>query len=195
MSKSLGNAIGIHEPPLEMYGKIMSISDQMMWRYYELLTDVQVAEIEKMKSGTHPMSAKKDLAQRIVADFHSVDAAVKAAEDWAKQFQKEEVPTSLELVRIPLGRVNAANSRELRDEDSYFPLDDPKLPGIRLVWFNKILVEAGLAASGTEASRKIKENVVRINDKIVNQPVMTVLLDAEKVVRLGKRMKRILIFE
>jgi tyrosyl-tRNA synthetase len=195
MSKSLGNAIGIHEPPLEMYGKIMSISDQMMWRYYELLTDVQVAEIEKMKSGTHPMAAKKDLAQRIVADFHSVDAAVKAAEDWAKQFQKEEVPTSLELVRIPLGRVNAANSRELRDEDSYFPLDDPKLPGIRLVWFNKILVEAGLAASGTEASRKIKENVVRINDKIVNQPVMTVLLDAEKVVRLGKRMKRILIFE
>jgi tyrosyl-tRNA synthetase len=141
------------------------------------------------------MAAKKDLAQRIVADFHSVDAAVKAAEDWAKQFQKEEVPTSLELVRIPLGRVNAANSRELRDEDSYFPLDDPKLPGIRLVWFNKILVEAGLAASGTEASRKIKENVVRINDKIVNQPVMTVLLDAEKVVRLGKRMKRILIFE
>jgi tyrosyl-tRNA synthetase len=195
MSKSLGNAIGIHEPPLEMYGKIMSISDQMMWRYYELLTDVQVAEIEKMKSGTHPMAAKKDLAQRIVADFHSVDAAVKAAEDWAKQFQKQEVPTSLELVRIPLGRVNAANSRELRDEDSYFPLDNPKLPGIRLVWFNKILVEAGLAASGTEASRKIKENVVRINDKIVNQPVMTVLLDAEKVVRLGKRMKRILIFE
>jgi tyrosyl-tRNA synthetase len=195
MSKSLGNAIGIHEPPLEMYGKIMSISDQMMWRYYELLTDVQLAEIEKMKSGTHPMAAKKDLAQRIVADFHSVDAAVKAAEDWAKQFQKQEVPTSLELVRIPLGRVNAANSRELRDEDSYFPLDNPKLPGIRLVWFNKILVEAGLAASGTEASRKIKENVVRINDKIVNQPVMTVLLDAEKVVRLGKRMKRILIFE
>jgi tyrosyl-tRNA synthetase len=195
MSKSLGNAIGIHEPPLEMYGKIMSISDQMMWRYYELLTDVQVAEIEKMKSGTHPMAAKKELAHRIVANFHSVDAAAKAAEDWAKQFQKEEVPTSLELVRIPLGRVNAANSRELRDEDSYFPLDDPKLPGIRLVWFNKILVEAGLAASGTEASRKIKENVVRINDKIVNQPVMTVLLDAEKVVRLGKRMKRILIFE
>src|SRR5579864_5758843 len=195
MSKSLGNAIGIHEPPLEMYGKVMSISDEMMWRYYELLTDVQVADIEKMRRETHPMQAKKELARRIVADFHSVDAAVKAAEDWAKQFQKDEVPSSVELARIPLERVNAAGARELLNENSYFPLDDPKLPGIKLVWLNKILVEAGLAASGTEASRKIKENVVRINDRIVNQMVMTVLLDAEKVVRLGKRMKRILIFE
>ena len=94
MSKSLGNAIGIHEPPLEMYGKIMSISDGMMWRYYELLTDVQVADIEKMKTATHPMAAKKDLARRIVADFHSAEAAVQAGEDWAKQFQKDEVPSS-----------------------------------------------------------------------------------------------------
>src|SRR6476661_2324926 len=155
MSKSLGNAIGIQEPPLEMYGKVMSISDQMMWRFYELLTDVQVAEIETMKREAHPMQAKKDLARRIVADFHSAEAAAKAGEDWAKQFQKDQVPSSVELVRIPLDRVNAASSRELADEESYFPLDNPKLPGIRLVWFNKILVEAGLAASGTEASRKI----------------------------------------
>src|ERR1700719_2045758 len=70
MSKSLGNAIGIHDPPLEMYGKMMSISDEMMWRYYELLTDVQVADIEKMKREVHPMQAKKDLARRIVSDFH-----------------------------------------------------------------------------------------------------------------------------
>src|SRR5579871_892860 len=101
MSKSLGNAIGIHEPPLEMYGKIMSISDEMMWRYYELLTDVQIPEIEKMKrdaaSGvSHPMTLKKDLARRIVADFHSAEAATKAADDWAKQFQKDEVPDSVE---------------------------------------------------------------------------------------------------
>src|SRR6266852_6111387 len=75
MSKSLNNAIGIHEPPLEMYGKIMSISDQMMWRYHELLTDVSVADIDKMKRESHPMQAKKDLARRIVADFHSGEAA------------------------------------------------------------------------------------------------------------------------
>src|SRR5450432_387421 len=98
MSKSYGNAIGIQEPPLEMYGKIMSISDQMMWRYYELLTDVQLPEIEKMKSELHPMEAKKDLGRRIVTDFHSAEAAVKAAEDWAKQFQKDEVPQDAEEV-------------------------------------------------------------------------------------------------
>ncbi len=68
MSKSLGNAIGINEPPLEIYGKIMSISDDMMWRYYELLTDVQIADIEKMKRESHPMEAKKDLACQAVPE-------------------------------------------------------------------------------------------------------------------------------
>src|ERR1700756_5281444 len=81
MSKSYGNAIGIKEPPLEMYGKLMSISDEMMWRYYELLTDVQMSEIEQMKREAHPMQPKKDLAARIVKDFHSADASAKAAED------------------------------------------------------------------------------------------------------------------
>src|SRR5271169_5721613 len=102
MSKSLGNAIGIHEPPLEMYGKVMSISDEMMWRYYELLTDLQVADIEKMKRETHPMQAKKELARRIVEDFHSAEAAVKAAEDWGKQFQKNQVPEDVVQVDITL---------------------------------------------------------------------------------------------
>src|ERR1700756_3823746 len=105
MSKSRGNAIGIHEPPLEMYGKLMSISDEMMWRYYELLTDVQVADIEKMKRDTHPMQAKKDLARRIVTDFHSPEAASKAGEDWAKQFQKDQVPESAEEVFITLAEI------------------------------------------------------------------------------------------
>src|SRR5437899_10007411 len=81
MSKSMGNAIGIHELPLEMYGKIMSISDEMMWRYYELLTDISIAEIENLKQLQHPMKSKKDLARRIVADFHSTEAADKAGED------------------------------------------------------------------------------------------------------------------
>jgi tyrosyl-tRNA synthetase len=98
MSKSLGNAIGIQEAPLEMYGKIMSISDEMMWRYYELLTDVQVPEIEKMKRESHPMQSKKDLARIIVKDFHSQEAAEKAEEDWAKQFQKGGVPEDIEEV-------------------------------------------------------------------------------------------------
>src|ERR1700751_1584579 len=100
MSKSLGNAVGIHEAPLEMYGKIMSISDEMMWRYYELLTDVSLPEIEKMKSDSHPMQAKKELARRIVADFHSAEAAAKAGEDWAKQFQKDQVPEDAEEISV-----------------------------------------------------------------------------------------------
>src|ERR1700694_5939088 len=116
MSKSLGNAIGIHEPPLEMYGKIMSISDEMIWRYYELLTDVQVADIEKIKRGTHPMQAKKELARRIVADFHSSGAASKAAEDWAKQFQTRETPDTVEKVTIDLDSVvGASNWEEIQD--------------------------------------------------------------------------------
>ena len=78
MSKSLGNYIGITEPPEVMFRKVMQISDELMWRYYELLTDVQLPEIEKMKAESHPMEAKKDLARRIVTDFHSADAAPKA---------------------------------------------------------------------------------------------------------------------
>src|SRR5437899_2869082 len=100
MSKSLGNAIGIQERPLDMYGKLMSISDAMMWRYYELLTDISIADIDKMKRESHPMQAKKKLAWRIVADFHSPETADKAAEDWTKQFQKHEAPADVDEIRV-----------------------------------------------------------------------------------------------
>src|SRR3981189_1155310 len=105
MSKSLGNAIGIHEAPLEMYGKVMSISDEMMWRYYELLTDVRSEQIVAMKKDAadgkaHPMALKKELARTIVADFHSAEAAAKAGEDWAKQFQMRQIPDDIEETRV-----------------------------------------------------------------------------------------------
>jgi len=197
MSKSLGNAVGIHEPPLEMYGKIMSISDEMMWRYYELLTDVQIPEIEKMKREAHPMQAKKDLARRIVADFHSAEAAGRAGEDWAKQFQKDEVPGSAELAIVPLEKVNAPGTPELKDASSYFPIDDPlgnpRLADIRLVWFDKVLAESGLVTSRAEGSRKIEAKAVRVNNKTVIRPLVSILLDSEKVVQLGKKLKRVLI--
>src|ERR1700721_308360 len=105
MSKSLGNAIGIHELPLEMYGKVMGISDGMMWRYYELLTDVQVADIEKMKRETHPMQAKKELARRIVGAFHSAEAGAKPAADGGKQFQKDQVPDVRGHSTVPIRRI------------------------------------------------------------------------------------------
>src|ERR1700757_2667286 len=107
MSKSLGNAIGIHESPLEMYGKIMSISDEMMWRYYELLTDVSLAEIESHKKARHPMDSKKELASRIVSDFHSPEAARAAADQWMTQFQLKQTPQNLEAVQVNYEKIAA----------------------------------------------------------------------------------------
>jgi tyrosyl-tRNA synthetase len=195
MSKSLGNAIGIHEPPLEMYGKLMSISDPMMWRYYELLTDVQVADIEKMKRESHPMQAKKELAQRIVGDFHSAEAAAKATEDWAKQFQKDQVPEEIERVVIPLEKIKFEGSKDLLSDDrSYFPLwkfqgdgaSDPK--ACRLVRLDKLLLEAGLVPSRTEASRKIKEKAVRLIRQVVTDPIVS-LVPGDILTSLGRRAK------
>jgi tyrosyl-tRNA synthetase len=174
MSKSLGNAIGIHEPPLEMYGKVMSISDEMMWRYYELLTDVQVADIEKMKTATHPMAAKKDLARRIVADFHSPEAADKAGEDWAKQFQKDQVPEAIEEVIVRLADIawSPQNPQDMEAAgESFEPhlglhpagMGPPHL-GIRV---DRLLVICGLAESVADAGRKLKAGSVKILDQSV----------------------------
>ena len=163
MSKSLGNAIGIHEAPLEMYGKIMSISDEMMWRYYDLLTDVQVAEIEKMKVSTHPMTAKKDLARRIVADFYSAEAAEKAGEDWAKQFQKGGVPEDVDEVAI------AEASMRL----------------------DKLLARVGLAESGSDAVRKLKQKSVKVNGEIRSDPTGVIELSQTVTLQVGRRIKKV----
>jgi tyrosyl-tRNA synthetase len=183
MSKSLNNAIGIHEPPLEMYGKIMSISDEMMWRYYELLTDVQVAEIERMRHETHPMQAKKDLARRVVADFHSAEAAVKAGEDWAKQFQKNELPESVEEVRVPFADIAWQWEPGTIIGGKDYPIK------IRL---NALLVKCGLAQSGAEATRKIKEGAVKVGINGIVAEGMIMLLDGlpeTLTLRVGKRVK------
>ena len=168
MSKSLGNAIGIQEAPLEMYGKVMSISDAMMWRYYELLTDVQLAEIEKMKSESHPMEAKKDLARRIVTDFHSTDAAAKAAEDWAKQFQKDEVPEDVEEVELS---VEVTSDGRVR--------------------LDKLLAQAGLAESVSDAVRKLKQKAVRVNGDLQTDSAASLDLTKPVVLQVGRRVRRI----
>src|SRR5438445_1605825 len=144
----------------EIYGKIMSISDDMMWRYYELLTDVQVAEIEKMKREAHPMEAKKDLARRIVTDFHSAEAADKAAEDWAKQFQKDQVPDVLEQVVIPISKIIIGAGESIGTQAAPFDVHvltaDRLRPVAILVRVDKLLAEAKLADSATDGSRKLK---------------------------------------
>jgi tyrosyl-tRNA synthetase len=197
MSKSYGNAIGIQEPPVEMYGKVMSISDQMMWRFYELLTDVKVDEIEKMKRDAHPMQAKKDLAQRIVKDFHSAEAGTKAAEDWAKQFQKRETPDSVERVSVALEKIQVKGIRDLSDESSYFPLHkfqtelaDKFGPNdVKLVRLDKLLAEAGFVRSRTEAERKIREKAIRMMDALVTLPVISIFAPSELVTVLGRQTK------
>src|SRR6202040_813712 len=154
MSKSLGNAVGIHEPPLEMYGKIMSISDQMMWRYYELLTDVQLAEIEKMKLEVHPMDAKKGLARHIVADFHSAEVETQAGEDWAKQYQKDETPDVLQHVTVPRARILAGSGEPVAIKtppaDVLVLTPDRGLDTAVLVRVDKLLAEASLAESASD---------------------------------------------
>jgi tyrosyl-tRNA synthetase len=174
MSKSLGNAIGIHEPPLEMYGKLMSISDSMMWRYYEVLTDVQVTEIEKMKQDMHPMQAKKELARRIVADFHSPETGARAADDWAKQFQKDEVPEDAEEISVGLDELGATEEQ-----------------GRTLVRMDRVLLKCGLADSATDAARKIKQGSVRVNNAIQKEPRVALngSFPARLILRVGKQLK------
>jgi tyrosyl-tRNA synthetase len=105
MSKSLGNFVGITEPPFEMFGKLMSISDDLMYRYYLLLTDLSVEEIDQIKK-THPRQAKENLAKQIVSDFHNPRAAEEAAAEFRKVFSKKEVPGELDEFQVAAGTVS-----------------------------------------------------------------------------------------
>jgi tyrosyl-tRNA synthetase len=145
MSKSLGNAIGIQEAPFEMYGKLMSISDELMWRYWIFLTDLRQSEIEQMQaevaSGVlHPMEAKKRLARTIVAGFHSEGAARKADEDWALQFQERNIEAVAEEVEIDFSRVVVGDAASQ-------------------VSVAKLLVELGIKTSRAEADRQVNAGV------------------------------------
>ncbi len=178
MSKSLGNAVGIKEPPLEMYGKLMSISDELMWRYWTLLTDLRIEQIEEMKSkiasgALHPMKAKKDLARRIVSDFHSEQAAREAEENWTKQFQKHETPDAVQECNVRFCEIASAAS------------------GDNAVRIDKLLVACGLSPSGTDAQRKIKEKAVHIEDRVVETPTYRGELPNPFLLRLGRRMLRV----
>ncbi len=179
MSKSLNNAIGIHEPPQEMYGKLMSINDELMWRYWTLLTDLRLSEIEKMRADVasgvlHPMEAKKHLARTIVGGFWGAEAAQAADEQWARQFQqKSDDVEGLEEVRIPYAEIAGSGDGQVR------------VP--------KLLVRAGLAASGAEANRKLAEKAVRIDGETVTEPGLAVKVPARLTVRVGKRAKVVVV--
>jgi tyrosyl-tRNA synthetase len=175
MSKSLNNAIGIHEPPGEMYGKLMSISDALMWSYWTLLTDLKQSEVDLLKTAVehgdqHPMDVKKRLARTIVAGFHGEEAARHADENWSKQFQRDETPDDLEEVAIAAGEVGwSADTGTLR--------------------LDKLLYRLALAASAAEAARLVKQNAVRIDGDLVQGTHVTVPVPGRIVVRAGKRTK------
>ncbi len=180
MSKSLGNAVGIHEPPAEMYGKLMSISDQLMWSYWVLLTDLRQSEVsalrEAVEAGSlHPMEAKKRLARTITAGFHGEAAADHAAENWARMFQQKSESEDLEEVNIAYADLVVPASGE---------------PGQLQIRLPKLLIQLGLAASGAEASRKIAEKAVKLDGEVAtNSLIALTSFPARLVVRLGKRAK------
>jgi tyrosyl-tRNA synthetase len=203
MSKSYGNYIGINEPPQEIYGKVMSISDDLMWRYYELLTDVSISQIEQLKAEVvsgkqHPMEIKKALARRIVQDFHGEQAAKEADANWAKQFQKDEVPEDVETVVVRLATVTAdrrddsGNITPFNKEDLEQLSDVVSFEAARI---DKMLRESGLANSGAEAQRKIKEGAVRIGKTLVETLTYRFPVPTEMLMRVGRRVKRIQLIE
>ena len=181
MSKSLGNAIGINESPAEMYGKLMSINDDLMWKYWVFLTDLKQSEVDALRAEVsagklHPMEAKKRLARTITAGFHGQAAAESADENWARMFQQKQTAEGLEEVSVVYENIAGPSARNPGD-----PLE------IRL---SKLLVQIGLAISGAEANRKIIEGAVKVDGGVCSGPVFYIDVLPKRVsVRLGKRAK------
>lgn len=172
MSKSLGNYVGIAEPPAEMFRKLMSISDELMWRYYELLTDLPVHEITEMRRVVeagqgHPMETKISLAKRIVQDYHNADAAAQAAEEFTRVVRQGQAPSDLETTAMPEGVLQDGQVR-----------------------VDKLLAKLGMAPSVTEAVRRLKANAVEINGNKITELKYTPESD-ELLVQVGKKWARV----
>ena len=168
MSKSLGNYIGITEPPEVMFRKVMQIGDDLMWRYYELLTDRSVSEIAALRADAHPMEAKIALGKSIVTDFHSAEDAQRAADVFNSVVRRGEVPEDLAEARVP--------------EEARVPA------GIRVA---KLLAAIGLADSVSDATRKINAGAVEIDGERVKEPTIPDRGQA-MVIRAGKNWRKVL---
>jgi len=167
MSKSLGNYVGITESPDQMFGKLMSLSDETMWLYYELLTDMQSAEIRALRSMVesgkrHPMDAKMELAARIVADFHGAAAGKHAAEQFQRVFRERQAPEESPVQKLPRGGTKR---------------------------LSLLLVELGLSSSRSEAERLIKQGGVEIDSARVDdvKREMDLSRAQEFLLRAGKK--------
>ncbi len=171
MSKSANNYVGITEPPNEMFGKLMSISDELMWEYYQLLTDLPLKEIDALKAeavsgALHPKQAKVDLAIRIVTDFHSAGAAKMAADEFERRFVKKELPQEVE------DRASTVSTA-----------------GRRLT---SVMIDSGLAASASAATRVIDQGGVRIDGERITDRFYKIYPDREPfILQVGKKAMRI----
>lgn len=165
MSKSLDNYVGINEAPDEMFGKIMSISDDLMWRWFELLSFKPINEINELKkevkSGMNPRDAKILLAEEIIERFHSKKDAENAKNTFLDRFQKGAKPKDIETFSISL--------------------DDGDIA------IGNLLKESGLVQSTSEAMRLVKQGAVKINDKKINDPKLSIEKNQELLVQVGKR--------
>ena len=172
MSKSLGNYVGVTDAPQEMFGKLMSISDDLMWRYYLLLTDLTAAEIDGLKarvaSGSlHPKAAKVDLARRIVSEFHDAGAADLAAAEFERVHARGELPSDLKVVEVDFG-------------------------GEAMRALSRVIVDAGLAASTSEASRKIQQGGVKLNGERLSDPKRRLsVADLPVTLQVGRQAVRL----
>ena len=167
MSKSLGNYIGITEPPKEIYGKLMSISDTLMLRYYELLSNVDLAGLQQVRAGVeneqggaHPMASKKALAREMVARFHGAAAALRAEEEFVQQFKQKEIPDDIPVYH---------------------------LASVEPVWICTLLSASGTLASNGEARRLIQQGGVKLNGEKVGSADLEIAPIGEVIIQAGKR--------
>jgi tyrosyl-tRNA synthetase len=179
MSKSLGNYIGITESPKEMYGKIMSISDNLMLRYYELLSHISLEEFDALKEGigkgtVHPKRAKEDLALEIVERYWSKEEALRAKEEFENIFSHKGLPDEMPTYTVT-GKI-----------DITAPMPEVSMYGEIRNWLPQVMKETGLAKSTSEAMRLIKQGGVKINDEAVTDPD-TRLQQGEHIIKVGKR--------
>lgn len=170
MSKSLGNYIGISEPPNEIYGKTMSIPDQLIVRYFELVTPVPLEEVrqirDEMNSGKlNPRDAKMRLARELVSMFHGEEAAINAEKEFIAVFQKGALPDDIPDVVIP--------QNELGDDGT--------------IWLPKLLTAAGLTNSTSAGKRSIIQGAVKVDGEKITDPDYRVLVTSGMIVQIGKR--------
>ncbi len=203
MSKSLNNYVGITEAPGEMFGKMMSIPDELMWPYYELVTDrtpAEIAAIQKEVSGgrMHPMDVKMRLAEEVIAGFHDEDAAKKASENFQRVFRDRQIPEELRQIKIKRAYDGTFEAYEMQGTGGRLisKIDFPLLGKEK---WSKVLVAIKEIGSVSEAERLIKGGGLEVNSQVITDPTSKVNLgqygEFGAVIRMGKKKYLRLIIE